>query len=716
MQWKMWLVVVLIGCSGGSGRGGDDDDDGMPGGSDGSGSGGGGGGVNGSCGGLVRPWLATGQAPTGITSGDFDRDGIVDLAVANSLDGSISVMRGLGAGLFAPKVDYPATAFTKTLATADFDHDGKLDLSDGANIYLGNDDGSFQAPRSTGVDSLGVVGDFDGDGNVDVASTASFDSTHFRLEVALGHGDATFAASTYTLVTGGAQPLTMKTVDLNRDGELDLVVATSTGTVVLLGTGTGTFGGPAVFPVTTPFVGDVTGDGILDLVAAKQVLPGIGNGSFGAAIAIDATTVMGLVDLDGDGVLDIIGEKGVIASHGDGMFGPEAGQYDGIFYDGHSLAVDLDADGHDDLAVVGTEADVVSLLFNNAHGAFIAPPQYATAMGAMDLRLADLGNGHLDAIVAADDSNSVSVLAGNGDGTFAAKKDGAMTPNVFDFNVGDVDGDGKLDVIAHSGAMVSVLRGKGDGTLMAKTDAASAGGYAAIADFTSDGKADVAIVSSVVMVMTNTAGLLGAPTQVAAMPAYHGTYTAIPSSVIAVDYDGNHTLDLLVGFCSGAGGGIQIFSGNGAGGFTSSGQLDAQRCVISVAAGDVDGDGKPDVIATTRALDYSTIGTFEMVEVFTTGGATSATPVSYPAGTDLARTTLADVDGDGSLDIVIAGYPATMLFNHGNGTFGPRTPVGARGNAVAAADIDGDGHLDLVTTGDYGVGQSAIQTLLGQCH
>lgn len=77
MRWIIFVCLIGCGAMHDHGVGGDDDDDGS-----GSGSGSGSNaGVNDSCGGLSRPWLATGEAPTGIVSGDFDRDGLIDLAV-----------------------------------------------------------------------------------------------------------------------------------------------------------------------------------------------------------------------------------------------------------------------------------------------------------------------------------------------------------------------------------------------------------------------------------------------------------------------------------------------------------------------------------------------------------------------------------------------------------------------------------------------------------
>ena len=116
------------------------------------------------------------SVPVKVASGDFNRDGVVDLVTVNMLDRTVSVLIGLGSGRFAPNVDYPAA--DDGLAVADFDRDGKLDLAVLSNagdvsIMAGNDDGSFQSPArvaQVGARASAVAaGDFDKDGIPDLA-------------------------------------------------------------------------------------------------------------------------------------------------------------------------------------------------------------------------------------------------------------------------------------------------------------------------------------------------------------------------------------------------------------------------------------------------------------------------------------------------------------------------------------------------------------------
>jgi hypothetical protein len=124
--------------------------------------------------------------PTWITTGDFNGDGILDLAFADSGSTNLTVLLGNGDGTFTQKTGQPDAGQTTTfITTADLNGDGKLDLVlvDSANavlIYLGNGDGTFQTALETaagnGATQL-AIGDFNGDGRLDIAVTNSADNT-----------------------------------------------------------------------------------------------------------------------------------------------------------------------------------------------------------------------------------------------------------------------------------------------------------------------------------------------------------------------------------------------------------------------------------------------------------------------------------------------------------------------------------------------------------
>jgi hypothetical protein len=173
---------------------------------------------------------ATGSVADSVAVGDFNGDGILDLAVANSYGsgapvpyGTVSILLGNGDGTFQPAVSYDANSYPGAVAVGDFNGDGALDLVVANNyqyqytvsILLGNGDGTFQSPVvyavGNGPVSL-VVGDFDGDQNLDivVANSGSND-----LSILLGNGDGTFQPqTTYAL---SAAPTFVTAADFTGD-------------------------------------------------------------------------------------------------------------------------------------------------------------------------------------------------------------------------------------------------------------------------------------------------------------------------------------------------------------------------------------------------------------------------------------------------------------------------------------------------------------------
>jgi len=164
--------------------------------------------------------------------GDFNGDGELDLAVANSGAGTISILLGKGDGTFEAPVNYSAGSQPSGVTAADLNGDGKLDLavantgSNSTSIFLGNGDGSFQAPiaYSVGSNPSAVIAeDLNGDGKLDLA-VASYGSGN--ISVLLGKGDGTFqAAVNYAVGLQRLLPYSLAAGDFNRDGKIDLAAS-----------------------------------------------------------------------------------------------------------------------------------------------------------------------------------------------------------------------------------------------------------------------------------------------------------------------------------------------------------------------------------------------------------------------------------------------------------------------------------------------------------
>jgi hypothetical protein len=271
---------------------------------------------------------AGGNSPSQVVPADMNRDGIPDLVVGHGLSSAVGVLPGVGDGTFGTATTRSLSLFNNAVGVAvgDFDRDGIPDVATAngeaqrSSFLRGNGDGTLAAPTHTstggGNASAIAAGDFDRDGKLDLAVTGEGFSA--RLNLLRGNGDGTFQASTVSLGSG-SQPLAIRSVDLDRDGDLDLVIANyGTASVsVLRNVGAG-FAAREDYPLWgNPRgldVGDVDGDRIPDVVASDGtgntvgLLRGVGDGTLApAASHTVGPDTYGLVvaDFDRDGRAEI---------------------------------------------------------------------------------------------------------------------------------------------------------------------------------------------------------------------------------------------------------------------------------------------------------------------------------------------------------------------------------------------------------------------------
>ncbi|HJU11490.1 MAG TPA: FG-GAP-like repeat-containing protein [Candidatus Binataceae bacterium] len=640
---------------------------------------------------------------------DFNADGIADVATCNGFDpGDANILLGNGDGTFGEAHTYAGGTGPADIAVGDFNLDGKLDLviadkgNDFANtrapgqavsVLLGNGDGTFQARRQfNGGTSPGsvAVGDFNGDGKPDVV-VANDTEKLGNVTVLLGNGDGNFAAP--VAYTTAKQAKVVVARDFNGDGKLDVAAASYLGNVVsvLLGNGDGTFQAHQDF---------AAGNGPDEMVVADF------NGDF----KLDLATAGRLTDR----------ELHILLGNGDGTF--QAPLDTNLAQLSTALAAgDLNRDGVTDMAIVES-GTTVSILLGNGDGTFAAPLNYGGAfvVALGDFR----GTGNIDLVGGAsrDSEEGIVVIAGNGDGTFQARTEllniGAATTSQ---TAGDVNGDGKPDIIATNNYYnnLSVFLNDGAGNFSTRTDYATgdAPWDVAIGDVNNDGKTDIVTANqegdfaggSISVLLGNGDGTFQPHTDFDAQTT--------PQGIVLADFDSDGNLDAATAN-NVQPGYIRLFFGNGDGTFSSGPSLATGDNPRPIVTEDLNGDGKKDLVVTyAQWCGCDTVSPF--VSVFLSNGDGTFQPrTDYPVGAMFESHSVAagDMNRDGKPDLIVSNTygSVSVLLGNGDGTFQPEVvyPVnGAWGSVVG--DFNGDGNPDVVTGGDFYSDFGTISLLLG---
>lgn len=603
-----------------------------------------------------KPDFDTGNRPIALAAADFNGDGRLDIATANAQDNTISILLNDGHGGFLPHADYVVGTFPVALVAADFNNDGFPDLA------VANENTS-------------------------------------SISILLGNGNGTFHLG--ATIAAANRPTALAAGDFNGDGKLDLVVVNRGDHTlsVFIGAGDGSFVHKADY-ATAPVVDDAfqsavlaldfNRDGIPDLVvvddmAQALIFLGKADGTFVPAPALSSafpmiTGPIAAADLNHDGNLDLVlqgvecprgcnGTALIFAGHGDGTFdqGVNVNLGDTTI---PFTVTDANGDGVPDLIsrrfVVPVDP---ATIFNPAITPRILP--FAPAgLGVQAMVAGDFdGDGKPDIVTANSQDNTVSLLLGNGDGTFHQPLRYPAGINPQPVVAADFNRDGKQDIAVANEIVLGIQMFFGDGNgglkgpvLIAKDmDVAQL----AVADFSGDGIPDLLAT-----------GLINSNPVMRFLPGRgDGTFgTPIDRTVLT-----------------------DVFA--------------------SLAVGDFNGDGSPDVATIGGSLTAS--GSFLHI-YFNNGDGTFRDPVDTPLGFQALGIAVADFNHDGKMDVVLGrnnnfviGNVAVFLGN-GDGTFRNSANFTASSD-VATGDFNHDGIVDFVALPDLflGNGDGTFRQLTG---
>jgi len=500
--------------------------------------------------------------------------------------------------------------------------------------------------------------------------------------------------------------------DFNGDGRPDVAVSTGAAIEIRLGQGDGTFTEGATTQIqgtssASPLAAaDLNGDGKLDLVVSAfdgpiAVLLGNGDGTFGTPIrpggVLNAAVAAVVADFDGDGRPDIaVADYGEIATHiylngGGGAFTEAPPLHD----DGNptSLAVgDVNKDGRPDL-ITGSDGQFtqITVAFNEGGGTFGQPFTYGVGAPVRCVRVADLNGDGWPDIVALGPGPAIIIKYGAGPGSFFAPTSIPLPANgsggVGGLAIADMNGDGQPDIVAATSAGDAVLLSTGGGAF--RTLGPFRTGFDPVNvladDVNGDGNPDV-VTSDSIDPSSALSGLFtslgrgdGSLRSISIIPVGSN-----PLGVAAGDLDGDGRPDLAVP--DAADGHVHILHNDGDGEFTAGPIVGQNIRGSAVAVADFNGDGRNDIVTTTQ---YN-----EVALLINNGNGVFSQSNAQEDGIP-ETISIADVNGDGAPDAVVNVGKIDVFLSGGFRGIVRSAPDAAPAGQLALADFNGDGKLDV---------------------
>jgi len=633
-----------------------------------------------------------------LATGDFRNNGLTDLAVssANIFDGdTVDVLLGNGDGTFqSPQVIPLETAAQLAngalvapiaITAGNFTNNGIVDLvtadsngngTDDYSVYLGNGDGTFQPPTpyalgGSGYSTALVTGDFAGNGRTDLAITRTSPD---NVQVRFSNGDGTFSDPSVIDLVRQETPLV---ADLTGDGTPDVSVVDAAGDILYRA---GRPGEPGSF--------------------APPVTVNPGDPSRGIAfVSTDLGPLLASVDANDNAISFFALRSTGFVKVSSLATGSAPAQI---------LSADLNGDGQTDLIVRNAGDGTISVFLANGTGSFLPRIDLPVGLGASDVQVADLQqDGLLDIVYTDRLAGEVGVLENLGAGSFASpvlyragpgpygvtgtadpspvsSLEGTSSVAALTFTTGGFPSLVALDPGSNT---LGLLSGLGGGRLSnpAYVQTPATGLVVRAIDFNGDGQDGLAVLSADGLFIYRSNGVGGF------LPPTELDVGFEPNGLTAADLNGDGKPDLLV---SNPLGDVLVLIGNGDGTFQPVQNLDQQ---VSLAVYAPNG-------TTPAAFIFADQLTDQLV-VQTVGGVTTVLGNASTGLLSPGAVKLADLNNNGILDLIVANYGSNNVLVYpglGNGAFGPALNDGAgfftgtNPAGITVADLNGDGRLDLI--------------------
>lgn len=646
----------------------------------------------------VRQEIPTGgEGPMGVVAGDFDGDGVLDLAVSHTVTGTVRILPGQGKGLYDEKAGATLSApgSPLDLVKGDFDGDGALDLAvlrvqdRKVSVFFGDGKGAFPAKPlelSTGKGPVALeAADLDGDKNLDLLAA---DAGSEELLFWKGDGKGSFAKALVVKLPAGSEPLALAAADFDKDGAAEAALADAS-------------------------------------AAEVRIYSFAGTPSSSLLLSGKSFTGLAAADLNGDGWLDLgavsPGEKKVYAILGGSrgfLPNPESSALSGA---GSAVSAgDLDGDGNLDLAVPVTDEGIVLVLKGDGTGAFRETGALPVTGLPWTARIGDFtGDGKADLLVGAGLSGALSLYRGTAGDLVGGRCYGSDLAQPYFVVSTDLDRDGLADLVVsdRKSGKVHFYMAKKEGGFQAGPvfDVGKMAGNLVRGDFDGDGLEDIAVaLDDGVRVLKRLPGT--------------GRYTLLPPrekppfqaglgpfEVLAQDLDGDGLPELAA--ADYGGNALTLLKGGKGMAFTPLQKIEVPDGPLGLAAGDFDGDGKGDLVLSrfkaSRLVFFQGKGD---------GTVKEAAQIPVAALPNYIRT--ADFNGDGRTDLVVSnlgGSAVTLLLHEQGFRFSlSKVAAGEQPSALLARDMNGDGFADVlvatVEKGDFrilvGDGKGGFSSIL----